>query len=245
MFRLGRPSPAGLLTAAAANGKILPNPAPEKGGGTGGNEGHMRLFEGKFWRCMGRLAEVFLVNALWLLGCLPVVTAGASTAAMLRVFLRMFTVREEPPLRSFRTGFVSSFKQATAVWAVYLIALFDIALVLWTGYRLDRLADWGENRVLLGLGLFLGVLLLFTVHYIFGVIAYFDCSFQQCFVNALGLSFRHLGWTVLLVLLSAATVLLVYVAPFLALIAFGLTGLADSRILLHIFRKYAEPAGEA
>ena len=194
---------------------------------------------------MARLAEIFLVNALWLLGCLPVVTAGASTAAMLRVFFRMFTVREEPPLRTFWTGFVSSLKQASAVWAVYLIALFDIGLVLWTGYRLDRLAAWGENRALLALGLFIAVLLLATVHYIFGVIAYFDCSFQQCFVNALGLSFRHLGWTALLVLISAVTVLLVYVAPFLALIAFGLAGLLDSRILLRIFRQYGAPAGEA
>lgn len=205
----------------------------------------MKLFEGKFWRCMGRLAEIFLVNALWLLGCLPIVTAGASTAAMLRVFLRMFTPREEPPLRTFRTGFVSSLKQASAVWAVYLIALFDIGLVLWTGYRLDWLAAWGENKALLSLGLFLGILLLFTIHYIFGVIAYFDCSFQQCFINALGLSFRHAGWTLLLVLISAATVLMVYIAPFLALIAFGLAGLLDSRILLRVFRKYADPAEEA
>lgn len=203
----------------------------------------MNLFEGKIWKLMRRLAEIFILNTIWLVGCIPLVTAGASTAALLHVFFRMFSKQEEPLLKAFRTGFVSNFKQATAIWVVYLICLFDIGLVIWTGFRMDMLSTWAENKMLLGLCVFIAVLFLFTIHYIFGVIVFFDCTIQQSFVNTLGLCFKHLGTTLLMLFISIITALAVYIAPFLALIAFGLVAAIDSRLLIRILGKYVQPPG--
>lgn len=197
----------------------------------------MFSFDGKFWKMMGFLGTMFLVNAMWLIGCLPVVTAGASTAAMLHTYLRIFDQRAEPLHRLFWKGFASNFKQATLVWIVYLALFFDVGLVLWTGWQMDRLASWRENRLFLGIMLVIGLLALFSLQYIFGVIAYLDCSFQQCFTNALGLSFGHVGWTLLMLLLSALAVGIAYIAPFMTLLVFGAAGAADGRILLNILRR--------
>ena len=188
----------------------------------------MKLFEGKFWKIMERLAEIFIINALWLAGCVPLITAGASTAAMLHVFFHMLSNRKEPLLKSFWSGFVSNFKPATAVWAIYLIILFDAGLVLWTGHRMDTLSAWAENRAVLGLGL----------------IAFFECTVQQSVVNALGLCFKHLGTTLLLLFVSVVTVLAVYIAPFLALIAFGLAAALDCRLLTAVFERYVHASDQ-
>lgn len=204
----------------------------------------MKLFEGKFWKIMERLAEIFIINVLWLAGCVPLITAGASTAAMLHVFFHMLSNRKEPLLKSFWSGFVSNFKPATAAWAIYLMVLVDAGLVLWTGRRMDTLSAWAENRAVLGLGLFAAVLFLFTIHYIFGVIAFFECTVQQSVVNALGLCFKHLGTTFLLLFISAVTVLAVYIAPFLALIAFGLAAALDCRLLAAVFERYVHASDQ-
>ena len=51
----------------------------------------MKLFnyDSPFWSFMSRLADLIILNLLWIVFCIPVVTIGASTTAMYRVTLNM------------------------------------------------------------------------------------------------------------------------------------------------------------
>ena len=40
-------------------------------------------------RFLSRVADIMLLNALWLLCCVPIVTAGAATTAMYHVTLKL------------------------------------------------------------------------------------------------------------------------------------------------------------
>ena len=40
-------------------------------------------YDSPFWSFMSRIADLVIVNILWLVFCIPVFTIGASTAAML------------------------------------------------------------------------------------------------------------------------------------------------------------------
>ena len=44
----------------------------------------MKLFnyDSPFWSFMSRLADLIILNLLWIVFCIPVVTIGASTTAM-------------------------------------------------------------------------------------------------------------------------------------------------------------------
>ena len=51
----------------------------------------MKLFnyDSPFWSFLNKIADLVLLNVLWLVFCIPIITIGASTAAMYRVTLNM------------------------------------------------------------------------------------------------------------------------------------------------------------
>lgn len=195
-----------------------------------------RLFDSRLWRALDFLGTMFLLNLLWLLGCLPVLTAGASTAALCHAFLRILQNRQESSWNLFKDGFRTNLRQATAVWIVYLVFLLDAGLVLWTRQTQETAPAWASSKPFLAAAAVIALAAAATAVYIFGVMAYYDCTTRQCFVNALGLAFSRPLWTLLLTAMTALTGLLVYLAPFLAMIAPSACCLWQCRILLRIFR---------
>ena len=55
------------------------------------------------------------------------------------------------------------------------------------------------------------------------MIAYYDLSMMQCLTNCLGLSFRHIGKTLLMLAMTVCTGFLIYIFPPLAMLG-GMTG---------------------
>ena len=73
------------------------------------------------FRILSTLYDLIILNLLTALGCLPVVTIGASLTAMHFVLIAM--VRDEEPdiARSFLRSFRENFRQSTLVWGFYLL----------------------------------------------------------------------------------------------------------------------------
>lgn len=80
------------------------------------------------------ICDLILVNALWLICCLPIVTIGASTAAMHSVTRKMAACEYYTVWQGFWHGFRENWKQGTAValilGGVLLISGLDIAVGL-------------------------------------------------------------------------------------------------------------------
>lgn len=80
------------------------------------------------------ICDLILVNALWLICCLPIVTIGASTAAMHSVTRKMAACECYTVWQGFWHGFRENWKQGTAValilGGVVLISGLDIAVGL-------------------------------------------------------------------------------------------------------------------
>ena len=89
--------------------------------------------DGLFARIMNAVWNLILLNVLWLVCSLPVVTVGASTTALYVVLLKMRDGEENHVVRGFFKAFRENFKRGTAVWLVLLAALavcgLDLALV--------------------------------------------------------------------------------------------------------------------
>ena len=81
-----------------------------------------RLFnmDNKFFTVMGRVADLIMLNVVFLICCLPIVTIGASLTALHYVTLKMTRNEESYIIRSFFKSFKQNFKQATVINLIML-----------------------------------------------------------------------------------------------------------------------------
>ena len=80
------------------------------------------LNDSPFFRLMGAIGDLVVLNILWLLCCLPVVTAGASTLALFAIVHKIAAGEDYRTASGFFKAFRRDFKQATALWLVVLAA---------------------------------------------------------------------------------------------------------------------------
>ena len=69
-----------------------------------------RLFslDGKLFHILSRIADLILLNVLWLLSSLPIITIGASTTALYYVMLKIVKNEDSYIIRSFFHSFLLS-----------------------------------------------------------------------------------------------------------------------------------------
>ena len=72
-------------------------------------------------RFLSRLFDLIVLNALFIICCLPVVTIGASITAMYSVTLKMIRNEECYIVRGFFSSFKKNFKTATLLWIPILL----------------------------------------------------------------------------------------------------------------------------
>ena len=77
-----------------------------------------------FFRLMGRLGDLVFANVLWLLCCIPVVTAGASTLGLFTVVNKLAAGEDYTVRADFFKAFKRDFKQSTALWLVVAVGGF-------------------------------------------------------------------------------------------------------------------------
>lgn len=81
-----------------------------------------RLFtpDGPVISFCAKLADLMLLNILFLIACVPVITIGAAVSAMYYVTLKMVIYKEDNHvLRTFLRSFAQNFKKSTAAWLIY------------------------------------------------------------------------------------------------------------------------------
>lgn len=93
----------------------------------------MKLFnyDSPFWSFMSRLADLIILNLLWIVFCIPVVTIGASTTAMYRVTLNMVRGEGSGVVRMFWDAFRLNLKQAVLIFLILLIPVLLVVYEFW------------------------------------------------------------------------------------------------------------------
>lgn len=207
-----------------------------------------RLFslEGRLFQILSRITDLILLNVLWLITSLPVITIGASTTALYSVTLKMVRNEESYIAQSYLRSFRQNLRQSTAVWLGFLLA----ASVLYYDYYICGLigeqASAHAGSLLKNL---IGILALFLAGgfcYLFPVLARFHNTSIGTVKNAFLMALAHLPYTAALLLLLFAPVLLMLRYPalmiagifFYLFIGAALTALAASWLLRRVFDRY-------
>lgn len=211
----------------------------------------MRLFsyDSKFSQIMLKLCYGCYLNLLWLVCSLPVFTAGAATAALYDVTLRLAREEDPPVTTRFFKAFRENFRQATILW---MILLGIGALLGADGYILYHLykSTAGMVSVICTLGLALiivaAIAYVIVLIYVFPLVASVKNTNFAMLKNALLIGIHYLFCTILVFAIHFAMFFAV-VAVFTPLIVFGegLCALLSSYLLGKVIRACSyDPAEE-
>lgn len=197
-----------------------------------------------FINFMTRVADVLILNTIFLVCCVPIFTIGPAYTAMYYYCMKAVKNEEGYLLRSFWKSFKTNFVQSFILeiifvflaWVVYIDVQFMNNKVMETGSIVWRLLFF----VVMGMVL----LILMTFIYTFPILAKFDNKSTAIIKNAMFMSIRHMGQTVPLVFLFAIAVFIAYfLSPFSLFFVFGTWVYISSIFFTKIFSKYIDNGG--
>ncbi len=160
-------------------------------------------------QALSRIGDLILLNLVYLLTCLPVVTIGAATTSLYAVCFRLLNDRETGLLRTYFHAFRQNFKQATLIWIPALVLFADLILTIWLS-----LSHSGLSRYFSLLGLFMFVWIVMIFGYIFPLISQFDNKIRLVLRNALILSLGYLPRSLLITILNLIPFIVLLLNPY-------------------------------
>ena len=177
----------------------------------------MALFPGPdspAYRAWSAAADVVILNVLTLVGCLPVVTAGASLTACARVAGEMAVDDEPTVMSTWWRSFRLNLRQSLAWWlpVLVLVALSSWEYLLLSGSSVGE-RNSGAGGALSGLVLAGGVLLAAILVWLLPLAAFFDAPVHRHLSNALRLAVGRLGVTALALAVMAAPIIVFWGLP--------------------------------
>ena len=185
---------------------------------------------------MNQITDCIFLSLFWLLGCFPVVTAGASFAALYDATYRGFRRGEKHPWQRFFTVFKENWKGGILPTLLFLGAFTLLAkavISLWNA------AVYGTvSWTLFSAGAFVAVLVLGILSILFPMLSRFDNPLAGLLKNTVLLALAHMPKTLALGFVNAVSLLLClrYVFPLFFLPS--LAALIGSLFIEPMFRPY-------
>lgn len=190
-------------------------------------------------RFLTKLADLMILNLLFLASSIPVFTIGAAWTSLYYVALKMVKDEESGIIRSYFHSFKQNFRQATILWLGVLAVAAILVLDLMILSRIDSPVAAAMNA---GIGI-IGIFVFLVLQYLFPLLAKFDASTLQTLKNAVILAVAHLPRTLLMAFCAVGAVIitlynaytLAFGIPFWILLGFGVMAFSNSSILTKVF----------
>ena len=155
---------------------------------------------------MANITDCIFLSLFFLLGCIPVVTVGASLAALYDASFRAFRKGEKHAWQRFLSVYRANLKSAILPSIVFLIVcavLVKVAISAWNAAVYGNISWLLFSAVAVVLVLILGIL-----NVLFPMLSRFENSFGALLKNTLFLSLANLPRTMALGSLSSITIFL-------------------------------------
>lgn len=191
-----------------------------------------------FFDFMGRLGDMVLLNVLFLVSSLPVVTMGASFAALYQSFDDMAEGKFVSAFRNFSRAWKRNLRTCTKAWILVLLSgallVFDLTFV--GGMQRGAGGQW--KVVGMGIGCLL-MLWEMIFCYIFPVILKGEARIGEMVKRSLTLAVRNFQYTLLMTVINSVPAvcfalgggLLAAAVPLYLVFGFGLTASVNTFFL--------------
>ena len=193
--------------------------------------------ENPVFQLLAKVCDMLFVSIVYITLCLPIVTIGPASTALYYAVVKVIRRERGYIFKEFFRSFKLNFKRGAIVGILLTIAYAVLGF--------DLLYAWGltepdSSKGSLLMGAFIGIAFLvvsFSV-YVFPILSRFDMTVRQLFKAAVYMSMRHLHFTILMIAVNvAAVVIVIYFFPFI-FIAPATTVLVNSLMMEKIFKKY-------
>lgn len=204
----------------------------------------MKLFniDSPIMRALIHLTDLVILNILWIICSLPIITIGASTTALYGFFLNADT--ESSVVKRFMKLFRSNLKKSTLLWLIEAPMLLILMVNIWFYYN-NVGGDFSIARILL---LIPTVVIGAGIQYLFPLQAHFENSVKQTFKNSFLISAAHFPISLLILVIQISPVILAFadlnlffrISP--VILALGKSAIVNISALLFqkVFRHYVE-----
>ena len=158
---------------------------------------------------LNKVADILILGVVFMIACIPVITAGAAFTAAYYMGFKMVKNEETYIIKGFFKAFKDNFKQATIIW-IFVLLLFgvilaDYRIILYSGVAF---ASWIRiAMVSVSLVAALGVVFLFPLQ------ARFQNTVKHTIKNAFLMALSHLPSAILLILIYAVPYFLLRLVP--------------------------------
>lgn len=204
--------------------------------------------ENPFFQFLSRVADLMILNILFIVTCIPIITIGASWTALYYTTLKMVRNEESYIVRGYFKSFKENFKQATLMWLMVLALI----IILFLDFTIVKAMTGTVASFFLITSTVIGILLTMELLYLFPILAKFDNTIKNTFINAALMAIRHLPQTLIMLVVSLGAGLLtflnaytiVYGSLIWLLLGFALVAIINSRFLVKIFDNYIPPQEE-
>lgn len=198
-------------------------------------------------RFLTKIADLMVLNILFCVTSIPLITIGASWTALYSVTLKMVRDEEGSVSRSYFRSFRQNFRQATLLWLGVLVVLTLLVLDI----RVLNGMAGGTAPGLLRVGVeILALLGIMVLQYLFPSLARFEASLADTLKNACMMALAHLPKTALMTAAAVGAVWITLInnttiavgLMVWPLIGFSLMAFGNSGILRKIFDNYVPKA---
>lgn len=193
--------------------------------------------ENGFFTFMGKVFDMLVLNLLWLVLCIPIVTIVPATTALYYAVVKVIRRERSYALKEFWRSFRANFRQGAAFSMMAVVAA--VVLVIDFRYAWQLMLEQNTSgSLMLGIFLVIGLILSGILVYLCPILSRFEMKVSGHLKTAFFMSSRHLLTTLVLVLMWAVGLFGMYLIPVLTFVLPVLMVFASSFLLERIFKKY-------
>ena len=201
-------------------------------------------YDSKFFAGMTKVSDTIIINILFVICSIPIVTIGASITALYSVSMKITRDEDIYAAKEFIKQFKQNFKQSTIIWIILLVGLF-IGLDF---YLCSLMSDNTISMIFKFIFTIVSVVLAFILIYVFPLTARFENSIKNTLTNSIFMSIQHLPYTLVMSVLAFAPIVSFIlfsqywgqIVFFNTCISFGFIAYMNSILLNKIFSKYIQ-----
>ena len=202
-------------------------------------------YDSKFFAGMTKVSDTIIINILFVICSIPIVTIGASITALYSVSMKITRDEDIYAAKEFIKQFKQNFKQSTIIWIILLVIGLFIGLDF---YLCSLMSDNTISMIFKFIFTIVSVVLAFILIYVFPLTARFENSIKNTLTNSIFMSIQHLPYTLVMSVLAFAPILsfilfsqyLGQIVFFNTCISFGFIDYMNSILLNKIFSKYIQ-----
>ncbi len=199
--------------------------------------------DGKLMEILDKISNVVILNFLCIVGCLPIVTIGASVTATYSVAMKLVKSEEGYIVKDYISNFKKEFKMSTTIWVMVMIVTGILAVDF---YIASIVNNHLVSNVLKFTFTTIAIVVLFMTTYVFPIVAKFENTLKNNIINAINMSIQNLPYTAIMVFINIIPLIaiMIFASSFGAVIFFyvsfgiGMNICLNSLILNKVFNKY-------